>query len=164
MSSYINCDGMQLAWWSVSLEESFTYTSVLQNAHLIFQLALEYHHTGRDFWEWEKRRHSAEPRLSLLRTHGFSREVRYDSRRQLGRMKNCEKRSDCKEHFGWKNIWKLVSALAFYLFHTKGLHKSCVILTHSFKVTFSNAGYSSETVSSQFLQRRDYDKFPYREL
>lgn len=51
MSSYINCDEMELAWWSVSLEESFTYTSLLQNAQLICHLALENHHEGSDYQE-----------------------------------------------------------------------------------------------------------------
>jgi len=49
MSSYINSDGMELAWWSVSLEESLTYASLLQNAQLIFHLALENHHVGSDY-------------------------------------------------------------------------------------------------------------------
>lgn len=43
MSSYINCDGMGLAWWSVSLEETLTYASLFQNAQLIFHLTLENH-------------------------------------------------------------------------------------------------------------------------
>lgn len=51
MSSYINSDGMELAWWSVSLEVSLSYTLLLQNAQLIFHLALENLCVGSDYWE-----------------------------------------------------------------------------------------------------------------